>query len=190
MLTLEAPAEPLRLTQLEKEVAELKARLDALTAQVPLNQASLCLLSGDYERVMAALMLAHMAAALEMDVTIFFTFWGVQAIRKSRRYGGKSVIEKALARMLKRDISQLASGKFNFGGMGPVLFEHLMRQKNIATPAELLEGAGPARIQLVACTTSVEVFGIAPDELIPGVVQAGAAQFIEMASRSKFSLFI
>ncbi len=190
MLSVEAPTESGRVAQLEREVAQLTSRLDALDQRMPLNQACFCLLSGDYERVMAALMMAHMAAALEMDVTIFFTFWGVQAIRKSRSYRGKSVIEKAMARMLKRDIGQLSSGKFNFGGMGPVIFEHLMRQKNIATPAELLEGAGLARIRLSACMTSAEVFGISPDELIPGVTQCGAAEFVEQASRSRICLFI
>lgn len=190
MLRVETPAEPGRIALLESEVAQLRARLDAVTRQLPLNQATLCVLSGDYERVMSALMLAHMAAALEMDVTIFFTFWGVQAIRKSRSYRGKSVIEKAMARILKRDIGQLASGRLNFGGVGPVIFEQLMKKKNVATPQELLEGVGPARIRLAACTTSIDVFGITPAELIPGVVHCGAAEFVEMASRSKINLFI
>lgn len=191
MLTaqLETPATE-RLARLEQEIAELRTRLDAAESHLPSNQATFCVLSGDYERVLAALMMAHMAVALEMEVTLFFTFWGVQAIRKSRQYEGKTLIEKALGAMLKPDIRQLPSAKFNFGGMGPAIFEHLMRQKKIATPAELLAEAGPARIRLVACTTSLDVFGISRDELLPEVSYCGAAEYLETASRSKVSLLI
>lgn len=189
MLTAaEAPAD--RLARLEEEIERLQARVRAAEDRLPRNAATFCVLSGEYERVMAALMLAHMAAALEMEVTMFFTFWGVQAIRGKRRYGGKSVIEKALSAMLAGGIGGLSSGKLNFAGAGPVLFERLMREKNIASPAELLEGIESSGIRLVACTTSMEVFGIGPDELLPGVACCGASQFLEIASRSRVTLLL
>lgn len=179
-----------RLARLEGEVASLRTTLDETRAHLPENRASLCLISGDYERVLTTLMLAHMAAALEMDVSIFFAFWGVQAIKKSRRFKGKTLFEKATAAMLKSDIRSLPSSRFNFGGIGPAVFSYLMQQKQIATPSELMASAGVARIHLLACTTSMDVFGVAPDELLPDVTCCGAAQYLEAASRSKIALVL
>ncbi|MFN7918677.1 MAG: DsrE/DsrF/DrsH-like family protein [Bryobacteraceae bacterium] len=179
-----------RLATLEDEVSSLRSQLHQVRTQLPANQASLCLLSGDFERVLTTLMMAHMAVALEMEVSIFFAFWGVQAVKKSSRYRGKALLEKATTAMLKRNIRGLPSEKFNFGGLGPKVFARLMKQKGIATPADLMASSGEAQIRLLACSTSLEVFGIAADELLPGVACCGAANFLESASRSKIALVL
>lgn len=175
-----------RLARLEAEVAVLRGQSAAALE----NRLSLCVVSGDFERVTTALMLANTAAAMEMPATIFFAFWGVQAIRRERRSRGKTWMAKALGHMLARDIGQLASQRFNVFGLGPAMFTRLMRDKSIATPAELLSSAQALGVELQACTTSMEVFGVTADELLPGVACCGAAQFLEAASRSRVSLIV
>ncbi|MFN7979663.1 MAG: DsrE/DsrF/DrsH-like family protein [Vicinamibacterales bacterium] len=179
-----------RLDRLEREVRALHDQLAALTARVPEKRMAICVISGEFEKVMTALMLATMAASMEMPVTMFFAFWGVQAVTARRRFRGKALTERALTLMRQPDIAALASHKFNFGGLGPRVFTHLMRGKGIATPAELLETALELGVDLRACTTSMDVFGLREDELRPGVTTCGAAQFLAVADRSSVSLLV
>lgn len=176
-----------RVAWLEAEVAQLRGRAAASSAE---NRLALCVVSGDFERVTTALMLATTAAAMEMPVSIFFASWGVQAVRRERRTRGKGLMARVLGRMLARDVGQLSSQRFNALGLGPAVFTRLMREKSIATPPELLVTAQALGVGLQACTTSMEVFGVTADELLPGVTGSGAAQFLETASRSRVSLIV
>lgn len=179
-----------RLAVLEREIESMRRQLKAVEASVPENRAAFCLVSGDFEKVLTVLVLAHAAAAMEMDVTVFFAFWGVQAVKRGSRFRGKAPIEKALTAMLKSDISCLESSKFNFAGVGPKIFERLMKSKGIATPADLIAGAREAGIGLEACTMSMDVLGIAQDELMEGVGCCGAAQYMEAAARSRVAVVL
>lgn len=179
-----------RVASLEATVDHLQSRLAAAEARLPEDRFALCLVSGEFEKVTAALMMANTAAAQGMAVTIFFAFWGVQAVRRESRYRGKAPVEKVLAAMVGSDISRLGSQRFNFAGLGPVVFTQLMQQKGIATPAELLATAQELGVELLACTTSMDVFGLTRDELLPGVACCGASQFVEVAGRSAVSLIL
>lgn len=179
-----------RLDRLEDELRGLRDQVATLTARLPERRMAICVISGEFEKVMTALMLATMAASMEMPVTMFFAFWGVQAVTARRRFRGKALTERALTLMRQPDIAALASHKFNFGGLGPRVFTHLMRGKGIATPAELLEAAVALGIDLRACTTSMDVFGLRDDELRAGVTTCGAAQFLAVADRSSVSLLV
>ncbi len=179
-----------RINRLEDELRALRGQVEALTARVPERRMAICVVSGEFEKVMTALMLATMAASMETPVTMFFAFWGVQAVTARRRFRGKALTERALTLMRSADITALASHKFNFGGLGPRAFTHLMRGKGIATPAELLETALELGVELRACTTSMDVFGLREDELRPGVASCGAAQFLAVADRSSVSLLV
>lgn len=179
-----------RVARLEDELRELRGRVETLTARLPERRMAICIVSGEFEKVMTALMLGTMAASMEMPVTMFFAFWGVQAVTAGRRFRGKRLTERALTLMRRPDIAALSSHKFNFAGLGPRVFTHLMRGKGIATPAELLETAAALGVELRACTTSMEVFGLREDELRPGVSTCGAAQFLATADRSSVSLLV
>lgn len=179
-----------RLARLETEVADLRGQLASVHERLPERRLALCVVSGEFERVTTALMLANMAAALDMKATVFFAFWGVQAVTAGRRFNGKTMMERALTLMRRPDIAALSSHRFNFGGLGPLVFTRLMQQKGIATPAELLETARELGVELQACTTSMEVFGLRTEELVPGVACCGAAQFLDVAGRSSVSLIL
>lgn len=173
-----------------ERLARLERELESVRRELPENRATFCLISGEFEKVLTTLVLAHAAAAMEMEVTIFFAFWGVQAVKRSSRFRGKKAVEKALTAMLKPDIRGLESTKFNFAGLGPAIFERLMKHKGIATPAQLLESAREAGIALQACSMSMEVLGVERDELLECVNCCGAAQYVEAASRSKVALIL
>jgi len=179
-----------RLAGLEAEVDRLRGLVADVQARLPERRLSLCVVSGEFEKVTTALMLANMAAALDMKVTVFFAFWGVEAVTAGRRFDGKTMVERALTLMRRPDIAALSSHRFNFGGLGPMVFTRLMQQKGIATPAELLETARELGVELQACTTSMEVFGLRANELAPGVASCGAAQFLDVAGRSSVSLML
>jgi peroxiredoxin family protein len=179
-----------RLARLEAEVVALRGQLAGVQARLPERRLALCVVSGEFEKVTTALMLANMAAALDMKVTLFFAFWGVQAVTAGRRFDGKNVVERALTLMRHPDIAALSSHRFNFGGLGPMVFTRLMQQKGIATPAELLDTARELGVELQACTTSMDVFGLRADELAAGVTSCGAAQFLDVAGRSSVSLML
>lgn len=178
------------IARLEDEVAALRTQLDALSRAQVDNRATFCLISDDFEKVLTVLMLAHSAAAMDMESSIFFAFWGVQAVKRDSRYRGKPAIEKALTAMLAANIGGLPSTKYHLAGLGPAIFSKLMRDKGIATPADLMESAAQAGIGLRACATSMEMLGIAPDELLPGVECAGASGFLELGVRSRISLIL
>lgn len=179
-----------RLARLEAEVEHLRRQVASVHERLPERRLALCVVSGEFEKVTTALMLANMAAALDMKATVFFAFWGVQAVTGGRRFDGKTMVERALTLMRRPDIAALSSHRFNFGGLGPMVFTRLMQQKGIATPAELLETARELGVELQACTTSMEVFGLHADELVPGVASCGAAQFLDVAGRSSVSLML
>lgn len=181
---------PDRLRRLEEEVAALRAQLAALSSAQAANRAAFCLISDEFEKVLTVLMLAHSAAAMELETEIYFAFWGVQAVKRNSRYHGKPLLEKALTALLQHNIHGLPSSKLNFAGLGPAIFCKLMRDKAIATPAELMAAAIDAGIGLRACATSMEMLGIAPDELLPGVQCAGASAFVEIGSHSRISLIL
>lgn len=179
-----------RLARLEAEVTSLRGALAAVQTRLPERRLAVCVVSGEFEKVTTALMLANMAAALDMQVTLFFAFWGVQAVTSGRRFQGKNLVERALTLMRRPDIAALHSHRFNLGGLGPAVFTRLMQHKGIATPVELLDTARELGVELQACTTSMEVFGLREDELMPGVATCGAAQFLDVAGRSSVSLLL
>jgi len=179
-----------RLAALEGEVQQLRTELAASQKPQLEDRATFCLISADFEKVMTILMLAHAAAALELRTSVFFAFWGVQAIKKESQYRGKPPLEMALTSMMKSNIHQLASSRFNFGGMGPAFFQKLMKDKGILTPAQMLAATEDSGIQLQACSMSMDVLGISEQELLPGVSLAGATTFMELCGRSRISMIL
>lgn len=154
----------------------------------PTGGVTILLFSGDFDRVQAALMVAIGAAASGFPVTIFFSFWGLTALRRKSRFGGKSFLEKMVSAMLPGGIHGLPTSRMNFLGVGPRLFKTLMRRKGVPEPAEMLEQARELGVRFVACATSMDVMGISADELISDVQAGGVASFLDVASRSSVQL--
>ena len=152
---------------------------------------SLILFSGDYDKAMAAFTLANGAAGNQMEVTVFFTFWGVSLLR-NRTQPRRSFLENLFKMMMPSGSRELGLSKMNFGGLGPKLMQKLIAKKNGQTLNDLLAMAKERKIRFVACEASLKLLGIEPSELIDYeyLEIAGVDRFLNNASESKISLFI
>ncbi|HWP82517.1 MAG TPA: DsrE/DsrF/DrsH-like family protein [Bacteroidota bacterium] len=145
--------------------------------------------SGDMDKAMAAYIIATGAAASGMAVTMFFTFWGLQTIKKSVRTG-RSFFGKMLGWMLK-DIDRIGPSKMNFGGVGRWMFKKMMRAKNVAMLPELRQMAIELGVKMQACQMSMDVMEIRKEDLIDEVADVvGVAAMLEEAQQSTFTMFI
>lgn len=153
------------------------------------DQASFAVFSGDMDKVMGAFIMAIGAATFDMDVTMFFAFWGLKPIQKGN-LTGKSFFERLLGLMNRGGIERIGPSRLNFGGLGRWLFKKMMKNNDAYSMSELLEQAQELGINLVACQMSMDVMGISIDDLVDGIEIGGVGDFIDAASDSKFSLFI
>lgn len=145
--------------------------------------------SGDMDKAMAAFIIATGAAASGIAVTMFFTFWGLQTIKKSVRTG-RSFFGKMLGWMLK-DIDGIGPSKMNFGGVGRWMFKKMMRAKNVAMLPELRQMAIDLGVKMQACQMSMDVMEIRKEDLIDQVTDVvGVAAMLEEAQQSTFTMFI
>lgn len=182
---------------LESKLAELQARVSALeaahkelTGEVAENRVSMVVFSGDLDKVLAAFVIASGAAAMGMEVSMFFTFWGLSALKKGRRLRGKKPFEQAFALMTPGTTASLGLSQMNFGGVGAKLMRKMMRDKQIASLEDLAATARDLGVRTVACSMSMDVMGITEAELCDGLEIGGVATFLGDAARSKVSLFI
>lgn len=153
------------------------------------NKATIVVFSGDMDKALAAFIIATGAAASGMEVTMFFTFWGLQTLKKPHRTGS-SFFGKMLGWMLK-DINGIGPSKMNFGGIGRWMFKKMMRAKNVAMLPELRQMAIDLGVKLQACQMSMDVMELRKEDLIPEVKDVvGVATMLEEANHSKFTLFI
>lgn len=155
------------------------------------NRAVIIVLSGDMEKVFAAFIIATGCAAAGMDTTLFFTFWGLNAIRKGTPSQAKSFLGKMMGLMNRGGINRLNPSRFSFGGIGRILFNKMMGDKKVASLEELRQTALDLDVHLLACKMTMDVLEISRDELIPEVKDAvGVATMVKEAANSKIQLFI
>lgn len=153
------------------------------------RKASIVVFSGDMDKVMAAFIIATTAAASGIETTMFFTFWGLQALKK-KVPTGRTLFERMLS-MFLRDIDSIGPSKLNMGGMGRWMFKKMMKQHEVATLPELRQMAIDLGVKLLACQMSMDVMGIRREDLIDEVTDVvGAATYIAEANQSHITLFI
>ncbi|MFA7098670.1 MAG: FAD-dependent oxidoreductase [Eubacteriales bacterium] len=147
--------------------------------------------SGDLDKVIASFIIANGGAAMGRKVTMFFTFWGLTVLRKTKRQKvKKTFMEKAFGFMLPRGSGRLKLSKMNMGGMGTAMMKKIMRDKNVDSLDSLIEKALKNGVKIIACTMSMDVMGIKKEELIDGVDFAGVGTFLGEAEESNVNLFI
>jgi len=155
------------------------------------NRATIIVFSGDMDKVFAALIIATGCAAAGMETTLFFTFWGLNTIKKGEPIKAKGFLGKMMGIMNRGGINRLNPSRFSFGGIGRVLFSKMMRDKNVASLEELRQTAIDLDVHLLACKMSMDVLEITRDDLIPEVEDiVGVASFVKEAAKSKIQLFI
>jgi len=160
-----------------------------MSNEITKDKVSLVVMSGDMDKVMGAFIIANGAAAFDMQVTMFFTFWGLKAIQKGN-FTGKGVMGRMLGLVNRGGINRLNPSKLRFGGMGRWMFKIMMKKHKVTTLPEMLRQAQEQGVELIACEMSMNVMEIAKKDLIDGVKIGGVATFIAEASESKIQLFI
>jgi len=136
--------------------------------------------SNDLDKALAAFIIANGAATMGYEVTLFFTFWGINILRKDEKIDvKKNFIEKMFGMMMPRGSKKLGLSQMNMGGMGKAMIEGIMNKKNVATLPELIASAQENGVQLVVCSMSMDLMGIKREELIDGIEEGGVAMYID-----------
>ena len=149
------------------------------------------LFSDDLDKTLATFVLANGAAATGKKVTIFFTFWGLNAIKKEQKpIVKKDFIGKMFGRMLPSSSLKLKLSKMNMGGMGTKMMRYVMKQKGIDSVESLRQQAIDAGVEFIACQMSMDVMGIHKEELLDHVTIGGVATYMSRAEEANVNLFI
>ncbi|MGD1996493.1 MAG: DsrE/DsrF/DrsH-like family protein [Anaerolineae bacterium] len=153
------------------------------------KKCSIVVLSGDMDRVMGAFIIATTAVAMGMETSMFFTFWGLQCIKRKARTG-RGFFGRMLGFMLK-DINGIGPSKMNFGGIGRWMFKKMMNDKEVASLPELRQTAIDLGVKLLACQMSMDVMEISREDLIDEVADVvGAATYVLEAQQADITLFV
>lgn len=193
----QTPAELASLVAAEvsRQVGALRSDLEqamaALRERTPEDRAALVVFSGDLDRMLAAFIIATGAAAAGLETSMFFTFWGLSALKKKgARAASKDFKQRMFTLMTPGSSEGLGTSQLNFFGMGAMMMRSMMKEQGIASLEELMAMARDLGVKTIACTMSMDLMGIARDELLGGIEYGGVASFMADASRARVSLFI
>jgi peroxiredoxin family protein len=151
---------------------------------------SMIVFSGDMDKLFAAFTVATGAAASNMDVVMFFTFWGLRALKK-KVPTGKSLFGRLLGWMYGGDINRATPSKMSFGGIGRWMFKKMMKAKKVPSLAELRQTAIELGVKMYGCQMSMDVMEIPKDRMIDEVAGCvGVTFFLDQAQQSNITLFI
>jgi peroxiredoxin family protein len=192
-----------RLSALESQMQDLAHRalvqstqLDSL-AHVARNSGqqdklSLIVFSGSLDRLIAAFVLATGAAAMGMQVSMFFTFWATAALRRDAASVKKTLLERLFGWMLPKGVKKLPLSHMNMAGCGPAMIRHIMKKRGVASVEEMIEIAAELGVELNVCTMSMDLLGLKREELLdyPNRSFCGVAKFLESAAPGKMTLFV
>ncbi|MBM7660051.1 peroxiredoxin family protein [Bacillus mesophilus] len=155
------------------------------------KKTTIVLFSGDYDKAMAAYIIANGAAAYDHEVTIFHTFWGLNALRKDENIEvKKGFMEKMFGKMMPRGAEKMSLSKMNFAGFGPKMIKDVMKKHNALPLSNLIEMAQEQDIKLVACTMTMDLLGLQQEELLENIEYAGVAAYLADAEEGNVNLFI
>lgn len=155
------------------------------------QKTTIVLFSGEMDKAIAAFIIANGAAAYEHEVTIFFTFWGLNALRRDEAVQvKKGWLERAFGFLMPRGAKKLGLSKMNFLGMGPKLIKHVMKKHQALSLPQLIELAQEQGVKLVACTMTMDLLGLQQEELIADVELGGVAAYLGDAADARVNLFI
>src|SRR5690606_17859475 len=151
---------------------------------------NIILFSGDYDKAMAAYIIANGAAAYDHEVTIFHTFWGLNALRKDEHMPvKKGFLEKMFGKMMPKGSDKMALSNLNFAGFDLKLIKNVMKKHNVMPLPKLIEMAQEQNINLVACTMTMDLLGLQKEELLDNIEYAGVAAYLAEAEDGNVNLF-
>lgn len=181
------------MENIEKQLAELKSRIEILDKKTTEPKVSMIVFSGDLDKVLASFVIATGSVAMGMEVVMFFTFWGTPVLRdKNKSVGGKDIMGKMFGTMLPKGTGAVKLSQMNMGGMGTAMMKSLMKKKNVASLEQMLEMAEELGVKIYVCEMSMGLMGFKREEMIDynGLEFCGVAKFLEEANNSRIQLFI
>jgi len=165
-----------------------------MTAEATSKPKKLCIiaLSGDLEKTWASLIIASTAAAMDIETSIFVTFWGLQSfVKDKKRITGENIMQKMLSFMQRPGMSHRKTSKMNFMGMGPWMMYQLADKYNASKPKELLAMCQELGVKIYPCQMTSDLFGIKREDLIDGLEETvGAATMLQLATDADSTMFI
>lgn len=169
----------------------MEGKLAELRERTVDDAATIVVFSGDLDKLLAGFVIATGAAAAGLQTSMFFTFWGLAALKKKGAAGGpKNIMEKMFALMTPGSTESLGTSKMNYFGMGAVMLRKMMKDKQIASLEELMALAREMDVKMIACTMSMDAMGVSQGELVDGLSYGGVATYMADAARSRVTLFI
>ncbi|HOV62747.1 MAG TPA: DsrE/DsrF/DrsH-like family protein [Spirochaetia bacterium] len=176
---------------IEKELAGIKAQFEERPGAK--KKLSMIVFSGDLDKHIAAMIIATGAAAMGMEVVLFYTFWGTAALRDPKKKAkGKDFMGKLFGTMLPKGRNKIKLSRMNMAGAGTAMIKNLMKKKNVASLDQLYEAAAAMNIKIYICQMSMDLLGMKMEEMIdyPGLEVVGVATFLDHAKESAVQLFI
>ena len=170
---------------------EVQSSLASIEERTPDNRATLVVFSGDLDRVLASFVIGTGAAAMGLEVSMFFTIWGLSTLKKQNaKRHHRDLYERMFAVMTPSGTQAMGVSKLNFGGMGALMLRRMMKNNEIASLEELMELARESGVRMIACTMSMDVMGITAEDLVDGIDLGGVGAYLGDAARSRVTLFI
>lgn len=155
------------------------------------NASTMVVFSGDLDKAIASFIIANGAASSGKKVTMFFTFWGLNIIRRNEKVSvNKSFIGKMFGAMMPRGSRKLTLSNMNMMGMGTKMIRSVMKNNNVSSLEELIQMAVDQGVEIVACQMSMDLMGITREELIDGVGIGGVGYYLGQADQAGHNLFI
>jgi peroxiredoxin family protein len=172
-----------RITALEQRIAELEASR-------PDDRISLVVFSGDLDRILAAFIIATGAAAMGQQVDMYFTFWGLTALKTRTELTGKTLLQQMMSVMTPGSSTALPVSRMNYFGVGSRMLRAMMKEQNVESLEGLMNLARELGVHVIACDMSQNVMGIRDGELVAGVDHGGVGTFLASALKARAALFI
>jgi peroxiredoxin family protein len=181
-----------QLKQIQEQVDTLKSKITFLENSKK-DQLSIAIVSGDMDKILAAMVISLAAAAMDTHVKLFFSFWSLSALRdKKKKAKGKDFISKMFGIMLPRERNKLKLSNMNMAGMGPLMIKYLMKKQGVLSLDQMFKEASGLGVEITVCEMSMNLMGFKKEEMIdyPNLRYAGAATFVSEANESSIQLFI
>lgn len=179
--------------EIEQQVKQLEEQLKQLQNRQAKDQISIIVFSGDLDKVLASFIIATGARAMDMEVKMFFTFWGIATLRDAQKKAkGKDFMAKMFGFMLPRGSRKLKLSKMNMCGMGTAMLRDLMKKKGSASLEELMATAAELGVEINICEMSMNLMGFKREEMMdyPHLSYCGVATYLSDADESRVQLFI
>ena len=181
-----------QIGDLQNQVNELNLRVTGIEESHK-DQLSMIVMSGEMDKILAAMVISVGAAAMDTEVTLFFTFWSIAALRDPQTTGaGKNILAKIFGFLLPKGRNKLKLSTMNLGGYGPKVLRKLMKNQKVYSLDDLFQQAADLGITITICEMSMDLLGLTREEMIdyPSLHYAGVATFLADANNSRVQLFI